>query len=580
MNWKNSRKIVAGILIAAFLFGCGTKKGKNEVIIHELSDTDMLTPFNYQSASTQYVLAQLFQSLLGQDPVTFEDLPGLAKAVPTPLKDSTGKGMSITYEIREDAKWDDGTPITGNDVAFSMKVIKNPKTDCQPYKGFFDFVEDVVTDPSNPKKVTFVCNNVHMHSVENTGGLLILPSKIYDPKNLMASFTVKQLNDTSKALASDPKIIEFATNYNSEKYQREKGYIVGSGAYEFSEWITGQKIVLKRKKNWWGEKYEKENVGFQAYPQQLVYQTINDYTAAIVALKGKKLDVAYGIKYKDFTELPKSEKVKENFNLHTPRSMQYHYFGMNLRNPKFADKKVRQALAHLTDVDKMVSVLTYGLADRVIGPIHPSKKEIYNSNIKPYDYNIEEAKKLLDEAGWKDSNHDGILDKNINGEHVEFNITFTYNAGNDTRRDAGLMFKESCRQAGINVDVVPQEWAMYIQNQKQHKFEMFYGAWVGSTLDPDEKQIWHTEAIEGGSNYVFFGNAETDKLVDDIRTELDAKKRAPMYLKFQEILHDESPYIFLFAPKERIAISKRFTNAEAYDVRPGFAENMFKLEDK
>jgi peptide/nickel transport system substrate-binding protein len=579
MTWKVSTRILTAILITGFLFGCGAKKGKNEVVIHELSDTDMLTPFNYQAASTGYIQAQLFQSLLGTDPVTFDQIPYVAKALPVVVKDSSGKGLNITFEIRDEAKWDDGTPITGNDVAFSMKVIKNPKTDNQSYKGSFNFVEDVVVDPANPKKVTFVCNSVNMLSTEYVGSLYILPSKIYDPKNIMAAYTVKQLNDSSKALESDPKIIEFATNYNSEKYQREKGYIVGSGPYEFQEWITGQKIVLNRKKTWWGDKFEKESVLFQAYPKNLVYQTINDYTAAIVALKGKKLDVMYGIKYKDFSELPKSEKVKENFNLYTPRSFQYHYFGMNLRNPKFADKKVRQALAYLTDVDKMMSVLTYGLAERVIGPIHPSKKKLYDSNIKPYEFNVEKAKQLLDEAGWKDSNHDGILDKNINGEHVEFNITFTYNAGNDTRRDAALIFKEACRQVGINVDVVPQEWAIYIQNQKQHKFEMFYGAWISSPSDPDMKQIWHTESIEGGSNYVYFGNAETDKLIDDIRTELDPEKRAPMYMKFQEILHDEVPYIFLFAPKERIAISKRFTNANAYDVRPGFAENMFKLAE-
>ena len=579
MTWKVSTKIFAGILIAAFLFGCGAKKGKNEVVVHELSDTDMLTPFNYQSATTTYILGQLFQTLVGTDPVTFEIIPYVAKALPTVVKDSSGKGLKIIFEIREEAKWDDGSPITGNDVAFSMKVIKNPKTDNQPYKGFYDFVEDVVVDPQNPKKVTFVCNNVHMLSKEYTGELMILPSKVYDPKGLMAGFTVKQLNDSAKALESDPKIVEFATSYNSEKYQREKGFIVGSGPYEFQEWITGQKVVLNRKKNWWGDKFEKESVLFQAYPKNLVYQTINDYTAAIVALKGKKLDVAYGMKFKDFVELPKSEKVKENFNLATPRSFQYTYFGMNTRNPKFADKRVRQALAYLTDVDKIINVLTYGLAERVNGPIHPSKKNIYNTNIKPYDFNIEKAKQLLDEAGWKDSNHDGILDKTINGEHVEFNITFTYNAGNDTRRDAALIFKEAARQVGINVDVVPQEWAIYIQNQKHHKFEMFYGAWVGSPNDPDEKQIFHTESIEGGSNYVYFGNAESDKLIDDIRTELDPQKRIPMYMRFQEILHDESPYIFLYAPKERIAISKRFTNANAYDVRPGFAENMFKLAE-
>ena len=106
---------------------------------------------------------------------------------------------------------------------------------------------------------------------------------------------------------------------------------------------------------------------------------------------------------------------------------------------------------------------------------------------------------------------------------------------------------------------------------------MFYGAWIGSPNPDDEKQIWHTESINGGSNYVYFGNAETDKLIEDIRGELDADKRNDLYRKFQVKVHDAVPYIFIWSPKEKIAISKRFTDIETFIVRPGFNEAAFKL---
>jgi len=215
----------------------------------------------------------------------------------------------------------------------------------------------------------------------------------------------------------------------------------------------------------------------------------------------------------------------------------------------------------------------------VNGPINPYKKGAFNDTITPYDFNIEKAKKLLADAGWKDSNGNGTIDKVINGQLTEFNITFTYNSGNDARRDAGMIFKEAARQAGINVDVVPQEWSIYIDNQKQHNFEMYYGGWIGSTSPDDPKQIWGTESINGGSNYVYFGNAETDKLIEDIRSELNEDKRNDLYRKLQVIIHQQVPYIFIWSPTEKIAISKRFTNDETFIVRPGFNEAAFKLAE-
>jgi peptide/nickel transport system substrate-binding protein len=288
----------------------------------------------------------------------------------------------------------------------------------------------------------------------------------------------------------------------------------------------------------------------------------------------------YGIKPKDWvTDVTQSEKIKKHFQLSTPPSMAYTYFGINMRNPKFADKRVRKALAHLVDVDKIIKVVGYGLGQRTIGFVHPSKTMFYNDTITPYDFNIEKARKLLAEAGWKDSNGNGTIDKVIDGQLTEFNITFTYNSGNDARRDAALIFKEAAREVGINVDVVPQEWSIYIQNQKNHNFEMYYGAWISSVGESDPKQIFHTESINGGSNYCYFGNAESDAIIEALRSELNKEKRAVYYKQLQAIIHEEVPYIHLSAPLERIAISKRFQPVQTTALRPGFQEETFRLAE-
>jgi len=579
-----SNKTIRNILLVAFavlaIYGCNKKKGKNEVVIHELSDTDMLNPTNYQSADAGYYLAQLFQSLTNIDSRTLKEVPYLAKELPLEQYDSVKNILTYTYEIRDEAKWDNGTPITAQDIAFSLKVIKCPTVNDEAQKPYFELISDVVTYPENPKKVTIVCNKKYILARNTCGTFIVMPQYVYDPKKILDNYTIKQFSENGKALAEDQKLKEFGSEYNSEKYQREKGFIVGSGPYEFDEWVTGQKIVLKKKKNWWGEKFADKEYAYEAYPDKLIYQVIKDQTGALTALKGLKLDVMYGIKSKDFVEQCKtSPKVTDNFNLSTPLSMAYTYFGINMRNPKFEDVRVREALAHLVDVNKIIHVIGYDLGQKVNGPINPYKKGAFNDTITPYDFNIEKAKKLLADAGWKDSNGNGTIDKVINGQLTEFNITFTYNSGNDARRDAGMIFKEAARQAGINVDVVPQEWSIYIDNQKQHNFEMYYGGWIGSTSPDDPKQIWGTESINGGSNYVYFGNAETDKLIEDIRSELNEDKRNDLYRKLQVIIHQQVPYIFIWSPTEKIAISKRFTNDETFIVRPGFNEAAFKLAE-
>jgi peptide/nickel transport system substrate-binding protein len=577
MGYQLPKKFLALAMAALVLYGCGGKKEKNEVIIHELSDTDMLNPTNYQSADAGYYIAQMFMGLWGTNPKTLEYEPVLVKAMPVEEYDSVKNLLTYTAEIREEAVWDNGTPVTAKDIAFSLKLYKAPVINNEHGRPYFELISDVIMYPENPRKFTIVCNKKYILAKSVAGSFSVMPQYIYDPKHLMDNFSIKDINEKFAEVQESPIMKAFATEYNSEKFQRDSGYIVGCGPYAFDQWVTGQKIVLKKKKNWWGEKFNNE-YAYQAFPDKLIYQTIKDQTAALTALKGKRLDVMYGIKPKDFVEqLKPNAEFNKNFDLATPLSMAYTYFGINMRNPKFEDVRVRKALAYLTDVDKIIHVIGYDLGKRVNGPINPYKKGAFNDTITPFEFSVEKAKALLAEAGWKDSDGNGTIDKVINGQKTDFNITFTYNAGNDTRRDAALIFKEACRQVGINVDVVPQEWSIYIENQTKHNFEMFYGAWIGSPTPDDPKQIWHTESINGGSNYVYFGNAETDKLIEDIRSELNDEKRNDLYRQFQVKVHDAVPYIFIWSPMEKLAISKRFTNTETFIVRPGFNEAAFKL---
>ena len=152
---KSTRKILFGLIAfsaALFLQSCGdSEKGGgtvssrcvNCVITHELSDPEELTPLNANDNSATIVFQQVFQTLVHIDFKTYEIVPVLASEVPVITTNEDGT-VDVSMEIRPEAKWDNGEPITGHDVAFSLKVLLNPKTDSKALKPYFDLYRIVV----------------------------------------------------------------------------------------------------------------------------------------------------------------------------------------------------------------------------------------------------------------------------------------------------------------------------------------------------------------------------------------------------------------------------------------------------
>lgn len=275
---------------------------------------------------------------------------------------------------------------------------------------------------------------------------------------------------------------------------------------------------------------------------------------------------------KDFIkDLSVSDNFKKNFSLFSPVKFGYNFLVFNTRNPILSDKSVRQALSHLVDGEKMIETVYYGFAERVNSPVHPSNKE-YNDSIKPLEYNPEKAKTILSESGWKDSNGNGIPDKSVNGKRMELEITLIYNNGSSQRESIALIFQEEARKAGIKINLKVQELSVISEKLKKHDFDIFCGGMSNNHLPVDYKQQWHTESINGGFNFSYFGNAQTDAMIDSMRNEMNEEKRIAMSKKLQEIIHEEVPMIFLFAEKDRIVINKKFSNADAYSLRPGYWE--------
>lgn len=599
---KNIRPLLSLLFAACLIFVCyscdsdsPSTQEKDKEKDKELTETNPAKEFTVrvllrgnpdglnvlltQSAlATEIIDPNVHCSLLEMNPKTFEFRPYLAKAQPE-IKTLENGLISISYEIREEAVWDDGSPITGEDYAFTIKAAKNPKTNAASNRTFVEFIEAITIDPNNLKKFTIVCNKRYFLAKAVTATMAILPSYFYDKQGLMADFTIAELNnpDNLDRLNKDPRIIDFAKDFN-ENYNHDPEKVIGAGPYQVTEIVNNQHIKLVRKKNWWGDKANVDYIA--AYPTKIHFKIIEDDNNALLSLKEQELDVMMYMPADKFLELKKNERAIKNFNFYTPDAFGYRYIGMNMAQPKLSDVRVRKALAHLVDKAYLVEEVSSGLATPVNGPVNHLKAS-YNKDIPTVDFSIAKANALLDEAGWKDTDGDNIRDKMVEGEKLSLSLKFVYPRTKQLYKDIGQVFKDEAIRAGIEIKMVSKEAATLLEDLKKREFDLNCLGWSQYPLPDDFKQIWHTSSnTYEGNNLVGFGNQESDELIEQIRVTMDDEKRNKMYRRFQEIIAEQQPYIFLFSPKSCMAISKRFKNAEAVSLRPGYFVRYFQLADE
>ena len=583
MIQRLTSKLVYLSLGLILLIPCGCKDKKSldrALVVRQMSDPDMLNPLNFKSSDAQVISSLIFAGINSMEMKCEYDLtPFLTKQLGIVSEIKEGEfagGMKLEYEIREEAKWDNGDPVTALDYVFTIKAIMNPKTNCQHLKSLYNWVGDVVIDPSNPKKYTVFSKRKYF-KIEEFAGYVIIPEYNYDPNKLMRNFTIRDLVDDSKReeLKLNGQINAFATEFNSEKYQRDPKYVVGLGPYKLESWTTGQEIVLKRKENWWGDEFKDERQ-FWAYPKKIKFKIINDQNTALTALKDDGLDIFYGMPAKEFMDLEQSREFKSKFRTDKKDILAYTFLYFNLRNKKFQDIKVRKAIAHAINRKKINDAINNGENILTESFIHPSLKT-YDKTLKPYEFDLKLANQLLDEAGWADTDGDGIRDKEIDGQRVPLIVNFKYNAGNEQRKNTALIIQEDFVKIGISMQIEAKEWSVFIQDLGKHQFEMTYAGFAVPPRIGDPRQTWHTEnAVAGGDNNSGWGNPLSDKLIEDIGKELDPDKRKQMFIALQNMIHADLPVVFLFAPKNRLALSRRY-DVEFHLVTPGFLLNEFKL---
>ena len=554
--------------------GTDSPQSGDWMVRHTLSDPENLNPYTSSDAGASRIMGYIFESLLYAEADPPFALKGhLATGYPA----ISDERLSYLFEIRSDAVFADGEPVTVDDVLFSMKVIKNPVVLTPHLRNYFSAVKDVRIEAGS--KIRFVCDEPYFRNDLVLGTFEVLPRHFYDPDGLLEPVIMKSLVDGSWETGEHAeRVRKFAEQFN-QNFNRK---VLGSGPYGIenpeTDIVTQQKVVLTRNSNHWAT--GKESLPSSGYVDKLVFKVINNMDAAFVELTNGNLDL-YVLQPLEFKEKSWSKGFTDRFLKGIAYGSGYTYIGWNNAHAIFRDPLVRKAMTHLTNKEAMVTNLLFSLGEPVLSPIHKFRPE-YNLDLETIPYDPDKALDLLEEAGWDDMDGDGVLDKEIDGKRVPFKFEFLVNSGNQIRKDIALIMQDELADIGIVCEVRELDWSIFLQRVKSKDFAAVTLGWTGSLrFPPDGYQIWHSSQAAGnGSNFISFSNAEVDEILEQYRREFDLDKRILLYKRFQEILHGEQPYTFLWKGRSATAYSRRFKGVNWYPAGPETREWWVGVEDQ
>jgi len=551
-----------------------TTKAPTSLQMRLLSEPDGLSPILARRNIARQVFRHLYTRLLEVDPRTSKYTPQLAVALPK--EEILENGFKkITFSIQPNAMWSDGTPLTTEDILFSYKLLKHPGVQTR-YSEIIDAIIDIQIDPSNPKVISFIASECQIGLISSICEMYIYPEHIFDPERSMREVPFKTFMDIEKIASKvneDDGLVKVGERFMNPEYVRDASKFVTSNAYNFKEWITGQRIVIQKNKNWWGN--EIDSPIFKPKAEEIQFQIVPDNITAITQLVNGELDVIPSVPAVIFDE----NKHKENLN--AKETLAYSTIWLALNNEKglLSDRLVRIALSHVCDTESIVKNALNNHGSTLTGPFMPGT-EMYNNKVTPIPFDVGIAKDILRTIGWSDSDQDGILDKIVDGKKTNLSLNFSLSNKSTTGPIIAELLKNNAKQAGIDIRIVPSDNKTMIQNVKAGDFDIFLtGTSFGSGLY-DPKGRWHTESFPpNGANYCRYGSKETDAMIDQIRAscEEDAKL-FDLYHQLHATIAADQPVIFLYNPKLLFLVNNKFDNVVVSSVRTWFFEEYLTLK--
>lgn len=570
---KNIRYI-SFLLILFAVIGCKeeptTVNNDFDVVVRINRDIGRVNPILSNSSRAREVYQYVFLNLADYDAKTLKLSPVLAESLPEKIRLDSGE-LKYKWRILDDAVWDNGSPITGKDFLFTLKLAFHPGLTATSWKSALAIIDNVILDPNDPKSIEFIVKEETLNTLEVLCSFEVYPEHVYDPAGVLSKYTFSDIKNSadSNSMEQDSSFSAFATNFGSSKFAMD--VVEGAGPYMIADWETDQYIRLKRKDDWWGTKYP-DRTQLNANPSEMIFQIIADETTALTQLKAGSIDVMKLTNGSAFKEL-ESESTGD-LDFHKPKIRQYFFIAINNEDDIMKHKEVRQALALSINVNKMIEVLEAGDAVQISGTIEPFV-EGYRSKLSPLSQNAEKAISLLEDNGWSDANNNGIYDKQIDGKLTDLKVDIL--ASSSKGENFGLLVKDFAQSIGMEVNIIRKKRSLIFSDHiYKGDFQLYpsISSWDLSPYDPYGR--WHSDNIKTrGQNFCRYSNEEVDSLVKKIGSETDSNSIMELYAELDKLLYNDQPVIFLYSPLDRIVTSKKVSPLIA-NKRPSYFVNAFE----
>lgn len=532
------KKIIITFAISSLVFlnwNCETEisSKQNRVIIGVTADAETLNPLFAVSLTEGQINELLFLGLIKHDwdenASDITSSPLLAERWEW-SKDST----AVTFYLRENSYWSDGTKLTSDDILFSFDLYSDPEVNSK----FFGSYDNLFTE-----------KNQHIDLKKSF--------KILSPTKIKINFKAHSkpsLFDIDMPIL--PKHIFSKIQRKELSAVNIKKNLVTNGPYTLSSWKKNETIILKAVEN--SFLFNNDMV------KELIFKIVPDENSRIVQLKKGEIDLIEDVNTEAITDLKKIDYIK----IIARAGRDYDYIGWNNIDPElfskskvinpnkfFSSANVRKALSYAINREEILKEYLQGYGQLSFGPVSPIFKNYYNFELRPYEYNPSKAKEILSSEGWADQNQNGIIEKN----NLEFSFKLFIGSGNPRRAYAATVVKNNLKAVGIDVTIETMEMSAFINKLFGHELDAFMVGWT-IPLPIDLQPFWHSDFNRSPFNLSGFSNTEVDKLLDALEIEKSHEGKVILYKKIQEFLHESEPVTFLYWLDVLTAFNSRIEN--------------------